>query len=293
MIGQGQTNRRVAAITLDVEDWWHLDYLEGRFSAERQSLLDGIENFTNLMADTGVRATLFVLGELARGLAPRLRAAVNSGHAIACHGWGHVRPMLMSLESFREDIRKAKAEIEDAIGGPVGGYRAPCFSLDRPRLDIIRDLGFEYDSSRITAVGHPLYGNLDLSGFRAVAPGLYEDRGFVEFEATTVPLAGCPVPISGGGYLRMFPWTLTWKLVAKHVKGGGFYLLYIHPFELSAFRPPVSLTEAGAAAWVRFSLGRRRTAAKLRRLLAFLKSEGYRLDTLPALRDEILKKDIR
>jgi len=292
MIGQARPDRRFAAISLDVEDWWHLDYLGGRFSPGRQSLLDGIEAFTFLMAEAGIPATLFVLGELAHNLAPRLRAAAKDGHAIACHGWGHTRPLLMSPATFREDLRKAKAEIEDVVGGPVRGYRAPCFSLDRPRLEIVRELGFEYDSSKIAVVGHPLYGNLDLSGFSAVAPGLYTDRGFVEFEATTIPLAGRPIPISGGGYMRMIPWPLTRRLVSRHVKGGGFYLLYIHPFELSAFRPPVSRREAGTAAWVRFSSGRRTTGVKLRRLLAFLKLEGYRLATLPTLRDELLKKEI-
>jgi polysaccharide deacetylase family protein (PEP-CTERM system associated) len=290
MTGQERAASPVAAITLDVEDWWHLDYLGGKFSAGRRSLLDGLETFTALMAEADVRATLFVLGELAAGLGPRLRAAAKEGHAIACHGWGHGRPMLMSPESFREDLRKAKAEIEDIVGGPVRGYRAPCFSLDRPRLEIVRELGFEYDSSKIAVVGHPLYGSLDLSGFSAVEPGVYEDRGFVEFEATTAKRAGQAIPISGGGYLRMFPWPLTRRLISGHIKGGRFYLLYIHPFELSASRPPVSPREAGTAAWTRFSLGRRKTAGKLRRLLALLKSEGYRLESLPALREVILKK---
>jgi hypothetical protein len=164
---------RVAAITLDVEDWWHLDYLHDMKRDAGYTMLDGVDTFLLTTSELNAQGTLFVLGELATQLRPSLQNAAKQGHELACHGWGHHRPLLLSLDEFRKDAIRAKEAVESAIGEPVAGYRAPCYSLDRRRLDELIALGFEYDSSKIRFGDHPLYGDLDMNGFTEPIPGLW------------------------------------------------------------------------------------------------------------------------
>ncbi len=240
------------------------------------------------MAAAGVPSTLFVLGALASAAGPRLRAAVERGHAIGCHGFNHDRPLTIPMDRFRSELQRAKAVVEDAAGVTVTGYRAPCYSLDRERLDVVRSLGFEFDSSKIQFRAHPLYGNIDLTGFFEPAPGIWVNDGFVEFEVTTINLYGHRFPISGGGYIRLLPWQVT-RYLLKRVAGPGlFYTLYCHPFELSRRSTPFPLHNANISSWFRFSVGRSSVEAKVKSLIRFLRERGYRFVTLPQLRSEMI-----
>jgi peptidoglycan/xylan/chitin deacetylase (PgdA/CDA1 family) len=281
---------RVAAITLDVEDWWHLDYLHDMKRSAEYSMLDGVDTFLLAMSELKAQGTLFVLGELASQLRPSLQNAAELGHELACHGWGHHRPLFLSLDEFRKDALRAKEAVESAIGRRVAGYRAPCYSLDRRRLDELIAVGFEYDSSKIRFGDHPLYGDLDMNCFSEPMPGLWIQGEFVEFEITTVMVAGRRLPISGGGYLRLFPWVLMRLLLRDHLLRGDFYILYIHPFELSARPTPFDPKDGGWGRWARFSIGRRGAVAKLRTLIELLQLRGYTLMTLSALRNELLQR---
>jgi polysaccharide deacetylase family protein (PEP-CTERM system associated) len=287
------TPTRFAALTLDVEDWWHLDYLRGRVEPGPASSLGGVEKFLLLLAERGVTGTLFVLGQLAARVAPVLKEAAAAGFEIACHGWGHARPLTLSVDDFRRELRSAKAEIEDVIGQPILGYRAPCFSLDRPRLEAVRDAGFVYDSSRIRVSGHPLYGDLDMSGFTEIRPAVWRQEDFFEFEAPTLAIGPRRLPISGGGYLRMYPWALTRAFLARHESRDGFFMLYIHPFELAGGPAPFDRAAAGLASWLRFSIGRKTAASKLARLIVYFKARGYSFAALRDLRLEFMAMERR
>ena len=54
------------------------------------------------------------------------------GHELASHGYAHRLVYDQTPEAFRDDVRRAKALLEDA-GQPVRGYRAPSFSVTRGR----------------------------------------------------------------------------------------------------------------------------------------------------------------
>src|SRR5207237_118692 len=112
------------------------------------------------LADFGAPATFFIVGEIARHHADLVRAIHRAGHEVASHGWDHRRVLGMTPASFRDDIRKSKAALEDVIGAPVRGYRAPTFSVVRQTawaLDVLAEEGMLYDSS-IYPVRHDRYG---------------------------------------------------------------------------------------------------------------------------------------
>ncbi len=283
---------KTAILSMDIEDWYHIDYFHEMGCDRSYSLLDGITSYCEVLSDFEIQSDFFVLGELAKRNKAVLLDLHNQGHGIGAHGWGHIRPLAMSIPEFTQDLDRSKKVLEDALGAPVDGYRAPCFSLDRERLDLVQKAGFLYDSSYLPFQAHPLYGEIDLSGFSEAVQGVYSLDDFFEFEISSLRMAGKNIPVAGGGYLRIFPWLLMRSLLKAYLKKHSLYTLYIHPFELSSKMDVPVPPEAGRATRMRFGLGRRSTKKKLEKLINLLKSEGFRFTTFRDLRKEILAQGV-
>ena len=146
-------------------------------------------------------------------------------------------------------------------------------------------LGFTYDSSRIRFAQHPLYRNLDLTGFTR-ADDLVHVRGrFAEYEIPTLDILKYSIPISGGGYLRLFPFWLLKLLLALYGRRHENFTIYVHPFELTDVPLPLP---AGLGKMTRFRclVGRKHNLKKLRRVIRWLKKRGARFTTLEQDRRE-------
>lgn len=281
---------KYAVLSMDIEDWYHLDYLSGHACDRTYSMLDGLDAYQQLIESHRICSSYFVLGEVVQSLKKTLRQMSDRGYDIGTHGWGHVRPMTMDLRAFESEVRSCKHELEDVLGKPVSGYRAPCFSLDRERLDILMSVGFQYDSSRILFGEHPLYGKLDVAGFQEWLPGIYCHGDFFEFEISTLPFFGKRIPVSGGGYLRIYPWVVMKGLLKRYLEKQHLYVLYIHPFETSSQPNPILSSETSRASRFRSSWGRASVLKKLEALVTMLKTHGFEFTTFSALREEMLKQ---
>ena len=266
---------RYAVLSMDVEDWYHLDYFSGLSPERSSSLLDGLDVYLSFLERHSIRTTFFVLSELAEHLGGKLRAMAAAGHEIASHGVAHKRPLKMTVDEFADDLRQSKATLENVVQQSVEGFRAPCFSMDRTRLETVRTAGYTYDSSRIDFTGHPLYGSLDVADFDAVAPGHTVQHGFHEFEVSTLPVLGKRLPVAGGGYLRIAPWAIMRPLIQSYVNRQPLYVLYIHPFELSPRPLPSAAAKLSFSQRLRFGLGRAGVEQKLEKLVRLLKSDGF------------------
>ena len=110
----------------------------------------------------------------------------------------------------------------------------------------------------------------------------------MEFELPTAKLMNRCIPISGGGYLRIFPWLLMKKLISDFLKNNQTYFLYIHPFELSNRVAPI-IDNVGFLKNLRFKYGQTETPNKLNKLIDLLKSNGFEFVTFKQLM-EIAKK---
>ena len=275
-----------AVLTLDVEDWYHLDYFDRRECNTSNSLLDGVDVYLELLESLSVPSSFFVLGEIAERKIQFYKDLVRAGHDVGSHGWNHVRPMAMSIDEFRADLQRSLDLMKEINGERGFGYRAPCFSLDRERLDIVKDSGFAYDSSRIDFGNHPLYGSIDMNGYDKLSDAVYRSGEFMEFEATTLSVLGKNIPISGGGYLRLFPWLLMKTLVSQYLKKNDLYVLYIHPFELSQLQVPAVPKSTSTLTKFRYSHGRNRVVDKITRLVDLLRSNGYSFTTFSEIQKE-------
>jgi polysaccharide deacetylase family protein (PEP-CTERM system associated) len=181
----------------------------------------------DLFGERDVHATFFVLSCAARRLLTQLDRMVDEGHEVACHGFAHGRATWMRREEFREDIRRAKATLEDLTGEEVRGYRAPYFAVTERSLwtvDEIRDAGFAYDSS-VCPVKNFAYGIPD-------APeGPHRLRnGLIELPLPQTKLLGYRFMVGGGFYLRLYPFWLT-RLLLRLRDPTLPRVLYIHPWE--------------------------------------------------------------
>jgi len=131
------------------------------------------------LAGLDIRATFFVVGQVAKTHPDLVRAMHQAGHEVGSHSWDHRRVHRLAPDEFREDVRRSKEVIEDLTGEAVAGYRAPTFSVTRETawaIDVLAELGLRYDSS-IYPVRHDRYGirraarPLSREGPRADPPG--------------------------------------------------------------------------------------------------------------------------
>ena len=275
-----------AWLTVDLEEWYHLDYLKGYPCRERGvRVLPRIFDFLDMLDEEGVKVTFFCVAEIAKENAGILREILRRGHALGCHGLDHELLSNKDMEQFEEETRAAKATIEAAAGASVTGYRAPCFTMERDKLEAIRALGFTYDSSKIRFAQHPLYRNLDLAGFEQPEDLVYREGDFTEYEIPTLELFGYSIPISGGGYLRLFPFWLLRLLLALYARKHENFTIYVHPFELTNL--PLPLPKGlGRVTSFRCLVGREGNLKKLRKVIRWLKRRGARFTTLEADRRE-------
>lgn len=275
-----------AWLTVDLEEWYHLDYLDRTSCMETGvRVVPDLFEFLDMLDEEGVKATFFCVAEIAAENADILMEILRRGHALGCHGLDHVRLTDKSLDTFREETRQAKDILEEVTGREIRGYRASCFTLERDKLEVLRELGFTWDSSKIRFAQHPLYRNLDLTGFNQLEDLVYVEGDFSEYEIPTLDIGKYSLPISGGGYMRLFPYWLLKILLRMYERQHQNFTIYVHPFELT--RRPLPLpASVGAKTKFRCLVGRRGNLKKLSRVIRYLKKRGARFETLEQDRKE-------
>ena len=210
--------KKYAIITMDVEDWYHTYFPEANVDRSI-SLLDGLDVALDIMKKDDIHGSFFVVGEIADKLADKLREMDKEGHDIAVHNCQHLRPVTMTPDEFRSQLLEAKRKIEEILGHEVQGYRAPSFGIDDERLDIVRECGFKYDSSKLKPQKSAKYGVLNLKGFKETVPCIHQNNGFTEFEVSTEKIGDMNM-LLGGGYIRMLPWFFMKHMTQKYLDSG-------------------------------------------------------------------------
>lgn len=282
---------KFAVMSMDIEDWYHLNYFLGKTSTE-YSMLDGFTNYVDLLNKHEIKTTFFLLSEIAENLKEELNYAISCGHEIACHGKTHVRPLDMDINTFKSELTEAKAVLEDLIGKEVIGYRAPCYGLDDERYAIVKDVGFKYSSSRMDVPEHPLYGKIDLSSYSQPVKGVYFKDGFAEFSLSTKVILGQHIAVSGGGWIRILPWNMLMKpLIKNYLKSAQSYSLYIHPFELSKGAMP-EVAGTGFLTKIRSRRGLGKVDERIEELIDMLESNNFVFRTFGDCYADLLRNNI-
>ncbi len=240
--GEGIVN----AMTVDVEDYFHVSaFAKVIDPAQWENYECRVENNTlrllRLLEQHETKATFFVLGWVARHYPGVVRRIVEAGHEIACHGLTHKLVYNQTPEEFREETHTAKQLLEDIIQKPVIGYRAASYSITAKSLwalDILADLGFLYDSS-IFPIRHDRYGIRDAVRKPHVLRTA-SGASLLEFPLSTRDFAFLRLPVSGGGYFRLFPYALTRSALASINRREKMpFIFYLHPWEIDPDQPRI------------------------------------------------------
>ena len=107
----------------------------------------GLDRMLLSLKERKIRATFFVPGIIAEKYPDKVREIHNAGHEIALHGYMLENFGLMTPGQQKEAIDKGIKAIESVIGSKPAGFRLPEGNMTPETLGIIRDAGFEYDSS--------------------------------------------------------------------------------------------------------------------------------------------------
>ncbi len=235
-------------------------YYAARLAPATEWLLDQLDEF-------GIRATFFVVGQIAASQPRLVRKIAERGHEVGSHSWDHRRIHRHTPASYREDLRLSRDAIEQATGQAVLGYRAPTFSVVAENawaVDELAEAGFAYDSS-IFPVHHDRYGvpRAPRAPFRV--EGFHHD--ILELPIATLRVWGVNLPVGGGGYFRLFPLALLRRALKQigSTCSPNVAMLYFHPWE---FDPDQQRLPLGRWSAFRTYVGIGRTRDRLRQVLA-------------------------
>lgn len=116
----------------------------------------GLREFLDFLSANQVRATLFVIARsvLDPCRRPLLEAAVAQGHEIGSHSLTHQYLPSIDPAEKRREIAESRKLLEDELGVPVRGFRAPGYRMDRASLELLADHGYDYDSSAFPTAAH-------------------------------------------------------------------------------------------------------------------------------------------
>ena len=231
---------KTAFFTMDVESFCDVSCLreKPRVEYERFRIEHAIGDYLDLLEKYRIKATFFVLCSSLAYHKEYLLRAVKAGHEIALHGLSHDIPAEMDLEELKEQMIEGKALLESELDTKVIGYRAPCFAVTDQVLDVIRGIGFEYDSSYLDIKISYYRAAAAFDGFERACDGILFKDGFYEISPCKVKTACGTISVSGGGYLRLAPASMVKGGVKKFLKSSDYYMFYCHPSDVFKGKTP-------------------------------------------------------
>jgi peptidoglycan/xylan/chitin deacetylase (PgdA/CDA1 family) len=251
--------RRVV-LSVDLDEWYHCRWATGsprarwrdtatffreHYGTDRPpgALREPTRRILDLLDRHGIRATFFVLGEVAGFYPDLVSEIVGRGHELACHGFHHVDADLLGPDGFRRELGEAKRALSPLATRPVIGYRAPNLLLRDWMIPALRDEGFRYDASVCTARG--LLGKDFGHAHVAVNPYRFRDsfgRPEADGDLVELPLPVVPgLRLPGGTGILTRVAGVSWTLAAlRHALRTGDTVYYFHPYEMGA-RPDIPL----------------------------------------------------
>lgn len=226
-------------LTFDVEEWFHLLDFDATRGEEQWGkyevrIYENVERILNLLEVTNTKATFFIIGWVAKTY-PDLVRKIAENYEIGSHTMTHQLVWQQSPQEFRNDVEASVKLLEDITGQKVTSFRAPGFSIresEKYAFEILHDLGITTDCSVFPAQ----HAHGGMPSYTELVPSIIKYNGvqIEEFPVTFKDIAGKHLIYTGGGYFRLFPYSL----IKKWSKESDKYLMsYIHPRDLDGGQP--------------------------------------------------------
>lgn len=250
----------ILAITVDIEDWYHVPTVTGspfarfrtvedffgKWMTRYDYLAEPTQHVLDLFHKFRITATFFVVADVVDHYPRLVERIAECGHEIACHGLHHTciihpgtKEPLISQRDFEHNMAQAKAKLEQAAGQEVIGFRAPNAFIAGWMLDSLENMGFRYDSSVSvnslyakmpsrpkdvrTIPYYPEHGNLDIGGPRRI----------LEMPWPYWQFLGLRLPTAGGPFLRFLGSEYIIRGLEQSLLA-GHSVFYFHPLDISA-----------------------------------------------------------
>ncbi len=126
-----------------------------------------LADLVGLLDRLAIDTNYFFVGETARAN-PALVHDVAQRHQIESHTLTHTPLRHLQPEAQRREIMTGKDQVEQIIGRPTHGFRAPCHSLSRATVHILNDEGFVFDVSG-------LYWRYNMGGVIEIRPSWFRE----------------------------------------------------------------------------------------------------------------------
>lgn len=236
-----EMNSIVNAMSVDVEDYFQVSAFEKVIDRDAWDKVpcrveSNTDQILGLFDECNTKATFFTLGWVAERYPALIKKIVAQGHELASHGYSHIRVTQQDPKSFREDVVKTRALLEDISGRRVRGYRAASYSINASNLwamDVLKEAGYEYSSS-IYPVKHDIYGMPDSPRF----PYHHQGNELLEIPISTYRIMQKNYPCGGGGYFRLYPYALSrWAIKTINSVEQRPCVFYFHPWEIDPEQP--------------------------------------------------------
>lgn len=226
-------------LTFDIEDWYCHDVESGDkdWGNKEVRIYEGVDKILDSLSERNLKGTFFVLGWLAEHHPSIIKKIAEQGHQIGCHTYQHELLTNLNRQQFHENTYKAKCLIENSIGKEINAFRAPAFSITRDNLfafEVLGELGFKIDCSIFPTTrdfgGMPDYG--------ASEPRIIDYQGyqFKEFPINPAKILGKEIVFSGGGYFRLFPYSM----IRYFTKKQNYTMSYFHPSDFDPDQPDMT-----------------------------------------------------
>jgi peptidoglycan/xylan/chitin deacetylase (PgdA/CDA1 family) len=106
---------------------------------------EGAPQLLALFAELGVRATYFTTGRVAELYPGAVRALVEGGHELGCHGVTHTAFDTLDESAARWEIESSAARLR--AFAEVTSFRAPYLRFPERYLRLLEEAGFDLDAS--------------------------------------------------------------------------------------------------------------------------------------------------
>ena len=235
-------------LSIDLEDWYHPEYVRSNIDKKIDFVNESIEITFDILKDYDIKATFFIVGEIAEKHPHILNKIKKNNCEIAFHGYHH-RPLWnINSSILYKEIYKFNKIVKRVVNEKCIGFRAPSYSLNQETawaLKVLQECKFKYDSS-IFPIKTPLYG-ISNAPFTPYYPSFNNimirssKREILEFPALILKTLFLKIPTAGGFYLRTLPFSFFKKAIFNMNKKGYPAVISIHPWELNNNTPRIKL----------------------------------------------------
>ena len=103
---------KYAVLSMDIEEWYQLDYFNKSNLSSDYSMLDGVDIYREILQNHKVPSSFFVVSEIAESISSTLRDITQEKHEISSHGINHVRPITVSVSEFYNELDRSKKTLD-------------------------------------------------------------------------------------------------------------------------------------------------------------------------------------